>query len=234
MKKQYIEVDGIPAVIWGAPSERLYLAVHGDMSHKEDKVIELLAEEAVLKGYQVLSFDLPEHGDRKQERTPCKVTFCMADLARVMEYARQSWRRYSVFACSIGAYFTLMTYQDEPLDKALFLSPVVDMRRLIETMMQWFSVTPEMLRESGEIVTPIGKTLDWDYYTYVKEHPVRNWRTATGILYGEQDQLCEQAVVRRFAESFGCGMEIVPGGEHFFHTEDQLRQFSSWLRRQVG
>ncbi len=36
------------------------------MSNKEDTVIQKLAEEANQKGYQVLSFDLPEHGRKEQ------------------------------------------------------------------------------------------------------------------------------------------------------------------------
>ena len=36
------------------------------MSNKEDAVIQILAEEADRKGYQVLSFDLPERGEKKE------------------------------------------------------------------------------------------------------------------------------------------------------------------------
>ena len=64
-----ISIGPIPAIIWGPPSQHLVLAVHGNMSHKADTVIELLAGNAVPRGYQVLSFDLPEHGDRKTDPT---------------------------------------------------------------------------------------------------------------------------------------------------------------------
>lgn len=46
--------------------KKIFIAVHGNMSNKEDAVIQILAEEADRKGYQVLSFDLPEHGERKE------------------------------------------------------------------------------------------------------------------------------------------------------------------------
>ena len=62
---EQIKIGPIPAIIWGPPSQHMVLAVHGNMSHKADTVIELLAGKAVARGYQVLSFDLPEHGDRK-------------------------------------------------------------------------------------------------------------------------------------------------------------------------
>lgn len=57
----------IPAILWGKNTGNLFLAVHGNMSNKEDDVIVVFAEEAIKKGYQVLSFDLPEHGERQNE-----------------------------------------------------------------------------------------------------------------------------------------------------------------------
>ena len=44
------------------------------MSSKEDEVIKIFADKAVSKGYQVLSFDLPEQRERKNDTTYlCKV-----------------------------------------------------------------------------------------------------------------------------------------------------------------
>ena len=138
MKTQKLLVDQIPAVVWGEPSDRVFLAVHGNLSNKEDTIIRLLAEEAALRGIQVISFDLPEHGERAGTQPPCKVQFCVRDLRKVMDYAKSRWQQISLFACSMGAYFSLLEYHAEPLHQALFLSPVVDMRRIIENMMTWF------------------------------------------------------------------------------------------------
>lgn len=64
MKIERTKINNIPAIIWGEKSSKVIIAVHGNMSNKEDEVIKILAEEATSKGYQVLSFDLPEHGER--------------------------------------------------------------------------------------------------------------------------------------------------------------------------
>ena len=226
-----INIGPIPAIIWGQPSQRLILAVHGNMSHKADTVIELLAGKAVARGYQVLSFDLPEHGDRKTDPTPCKAAECVRDLETVMEYACARWNHISLFGCSLGAYFSLLAYRDCNLEQCLFLSPVVDMERLIESMMSWSNVTPDQLREQGEIRSCVGQMLYWDYYCYVKAHPIDRWTPPTRILYGEQDNLCERGIVERFALRFSCSLEVVPGGEHFFHTEEQLAAYRHWLDR---
>ena len=120
---------------------------------------------------QVLSFDLPGHGGRKDEPAPCRIQVCVPELRAVMGYAKKRWAHVGLFACSLGACFSLAAYADEPLEQALFLSPVLDMRRLIENMMGWFGVTQERLCRERAIETPTGETLYWDYYCYLKEHP---------------------------------------------------------------
>ena len=62
MKK--IVVEGIPAVLWGEPSDRIYIYVHGKQGYKE--YAEAFAKVAEEKGYQTLSFDLPIWGLKMQ------------------------------------------------------------------------------------------------------------------------------------------------------------------------
>ncbi len=46
MLKDNFNISNIPAVLWGDKSERVFIAVHGNISNKEDAVIQILAEEA--------------------------------------------------------------------------------------------------------------------------------------------------------------------------------------------
>ena len=55
MKK--IVAEGIPAVLWGGPSDKIYIYVQGKQGYKE--YAEAFAKVAEEKGYQTLSFDLP-------------------------------------------------------------------------------------------------------------------------------------------------------------------------------
>ncbi|MDL2237319.1 alpha/beta hydrolase [Christensenellaceae bacterium OttesenSCG-928-K19] len=231
MKQQQLELCGIPAILWGADTERLFIAVHGDQSHKADDVIRILAEEAVKKGYGVLSFDLPEHGGRKGEARICNVRNCVEDLGKIMKYARGLSKEINLFGCSVGAYFGMMAYKGERLTQALFLSPVVDMKRIIENMMRWFDVSGERLEREGEIQTPV-KTLYWDYYQYVAQNPVE-WDKPTALLCGEKDDISEFEKVREFAERFKASLIVMEGGEHYFHTEEQLGYFRGWLERHI-
>jgi len=231
MEKRRFEIDNIPAVLWGKQSEHVFIAVHGNMSYKEDTVIEVLAEASTGKGYQVLSFDLPEHGERSADDTPCKVQICVRDLKSIMKYAKEHWNKISLFACSMGAYFSLLSYNDEKIEQSLFLSPVVDMERIITNMMMWFDITPERLQNEGEINTPIGQKLYWDYYCYVVENPIVKWNCHTSILYGSKDDLCEYDTIEHFASQFHCELVVMEQGEHYFHTQEQLDIFRSWLKK---
>ena len=231
MIRQDFKIGKIPAILWGDKSDQLFVVVHGNLSNKADDVIVVFAEEAVAQGYQVLSFDLPEHGDRKRENYICKVQNCVQDLTVIMNYAQSLSRNISVFACSMGAYFSLLAYRDQPLKQCLFLSPVVNMERIITNMMSWFGISENRLETEKEVPTPIGQTLYWDYYCYVKEHPIALWDKPTAILYGSADNLCEFDVVADFTKRFDCDLQIMEQGEHYFHTEEQLQFFRQWLRK---
>jgi alpha-beta hydrolase superfamily lysophospholipase len=231
--KQDLKINGIPAILWGGKAPKLFIAVHGNMSSKSDDVIVILAEKATQSGYQVLSFDLPEHGERRNDPTPCKVQYCVKDLSAIIGYAKTKWDEISLFACSMGAYFSLLTYKEEALKQCIFLSPVVDMERIINNMMTWFSVSKEQLKAEKEVATPIGQILYWDYYCYVKDHPISSWNKPTAILYGSDDDLCECEMVSNFAQQFNCDLTVMEYGEHYFHTKEQLEFFGGWVAAQI-
>lgn len=232
MKKHPLVIEEIPALLWGENSEQLYLFVHGKMSCKEEAAG--FAQIAVARGYQVLSFDLPEHGERKGKTD---VTFDIwngiRDLHIIMNYVEKHWKNVSLFACSIGAYFSLMTYAEKSFSKCLFLSPIVDMKQLIEDMMKWYSVSEEELQAKGIIDTPMGEKLDWMYYRYVVEHPVVSWLSPTMILYGSADNLMSQETIQAFVEKHGAELTVLEGGEHWFHTEEQVAFLEKWLDERV-
>ena len=229
MHLQKITIDGIHAIIWGQRSDRVYLVVHGKSSCKEDA--ERFAAIAVDMGYQVLCFDLPAHGARATQKRACTVQNGVQDLRIVMDYVRQNWNSVSLLATSLGVYFSLIAYRDVKFDRCLFSSPILNMRRLIENMMRWFNVTPEQLQAQREIPTPIGETLSWDYYSYVREHPVDVWNSPVAILYPELDNLTEPEVVDEFAERFGASVEIVNGSEHYLHSDSELAIMDAWMKK---
>ena len=102
-----------------------------------------------------------------------------------------------LIANSIGAYFVMHTLQDCDIAKALFISPVLDMERLILDMMSWANVSEKDLREKGEIPTDFGETLSWKYLCFVRENPI-TWNVPTEILYAGNDKLVSRQTVKEF------------------------------------
>ena len=232
METKRIKINNIPSIIWGEKSSKVFIAVHGNMSNKEDKVIEILANKVTNKGYQLISFDLPEHGERKIDNNYlCKVQNCVNDLKQIIEYAKTNYNEINIWACSIGAYFSLLAYKDEDLKQCLFLSPVVNMKIIIENMMLWSNTTEKELNEKQEIKTDFGQTLYWDYYLYVKENPITNWNKETYILYGNKDDMQNEDIIKNFSDNSNCKLTILKDGEHYFHTEKQLNCYKYWLDR---
>ena len=230
MEIERVKINNIPSIIWGEKSNKVFIAVHGNMSNKEDEVIKILAEKATSKGYQVLSFDLPEHGERKDNTNYlCKVQNCVKDLKQIIEYAKKNYVEIYLWACSMGVYFSLLAYTDEDIKQCVFLSPVVNMKVIIDNMMLWSNTTEKELEEKQEIKTDFGQTLYWDYYKYVKENPIVNWNKKIHILYGNKDNLQDENIIKFFCNRFKCDLSIFENGEHFFHTEEQLAYYKNWL-----
>ncbi len=230
MIKESLLINNIPSMLWGENSSKVFIAVHGNMSNKEDEVIRILAEYVSSKGYQVISFDLPEHGERKNDKEYlCKVQNCVRDLKTIMTYAKANYEEINLWACSMGAYFSLLAYKNEEIKKCLFLSPVVNMKIIIDNMMKWSNVSEDELKEKQEIQTAFGPTLYWDYYEYVKNNPINEWKPKTYILYGSKDNMQFESLIKGFASHFNCELAIMEGGEHYFHTKEQLEYYEEWL-----
>lgn len=229
MKTQKFMFGDIPALLWGEDSDKIYVYVHGKMSRKE--YAENFAVIAESKGCQTLSFDLPEHGERTDSGR-CDVWNGVADLKLISDYAFANWERVALYACSIGAYFSLNAYNAMPFEKALFQSPIVDMERLVKNMMLWSGVTEAELKDKGEIPSPVD-TLRWDYYQYIISHPVTQWSIQTAILYGGKDNLQPEESVRAFAERFGCSLTVSENSEHPFMAQSDAPIVENWLCRNI-
>lgn len=199
-ERQSITIEGIPAILWGKPSQKIYIHIHGKHSRKE--YAEGFAQIAEEKGFQTISFDLPEHGERTDSPYRCDVWNGVRDLNIIADYVFSRWSRVSLFACSLGAYFSLSAFDRRPFEKCLFQSPIADMEWLVRHMMQWSGVSENDLFEKGEIMTDID-LLRCDYFQYILSHPITRWDIPTRILYGARDNLQPQESIEAFAEKFG-------------------------------
>ena len=225
MKKQELTLAGVPAILYGERSRKVYLYVHGKNGCKEEA--ERFANTACAAGWQVLAIDLPEHGARKDRPEQLLPWAVVPEIQAVYARMQPVWPHIRLYGVSIGAWLAMQALRAEKLEKALLVSPVVDMETLILSMMQGAHVTEEQLKAAGEIPTEMGETLSWPYLCWVREHPL-HWKVPTQVLYADTDPLTGHTAMEQFRQQTGAHLTILEGGEHWFHTETQLAALQSW------
>ena len=146
---------------------------------------------------------------------------------------RKEYEEIILIANSIGAFLAMNARIGGMVDRALFISPIVNMERLIRDRMQQAGITEAELARRKEIPFEGGEPLSWAYLSYVRAHPVQ-WTVPTRILYGGRDCLTSLETMTAFAERCGAPLTVMEEGEHWFHTEEQMRFLDAWVRKSMG
>lgn len=152
-----------------------------------------------------------------------------AEFPRFFDLQSKDYDAVTLIANSLGAYFSMLSLAERKIERALFISPIVDMEKLILNMMRWANVSEDELERRGEIATPFGETLSWGYLRYVRGHPIC-WNAPTRILYGGRDNLTARDTVTAFTSRIGAELTVMEDGEHWFHTEEQMRFLECWIK----
>lgn len=231
MQEAVFQIESLPAVLYGGETDKVYLFIHGKNGCKEEA--KAFAELACPLGWQVLGIDLPGHGVRKGEGDAFTPWCVVPELQTVMSFARRNWKSIALRADSIGAWFSMLAFGAEPLANCLFVSPILDMERLIQNMMQWAGVTKQVLQERETVETAFGETLSWRYYQYARANTIQTWPWPTSILYADRDNLTERHTVDGFTARFHCDLAVMERGEHWFHTKEQLEVLEQWLQTHI-
>ena len=194
----------------------LVIYIHG----KGGNIEETNHYQSIFRESDVIGFDY-------KSQTPWE-----AEIEFPMLYDRyaKSYDSVILIANSIGAYFTMLSLAEKNISHALFISPIVDMEKLIIDMMKWLNITEDELKSKKEVETEFGETLSWEYLSYVKNHPIR-WSVPTSILYGEKDNLTSKESITKFAEQISADLTIMGNGEHWFHTDEQLKFLDTWVKK---
>ena len=152
-----------------------------------------------------------------------------AEICEAVKRLKDRYKSVILIANSIGAYFSMNAGIDDLIDKAYFISPVVDMEQLISGMMDMAGVSEAQLKEKGVISTAFGEDLSWDYLCYVRDHSLK-WNVPTEILYGKRDDLIPYETITAFSKAHGARVTVMENGEHWFHSEDQMRLLDKWIK----
>lgn len=151
------------------------------------------------------------------------------EIKEEIDILKKKYESIILIANSIGAFFSMNAKIDKDISRAYFISPIVNMEKLISDMMSWANVTEEELQTKKIIETAFGETLSWEYLTYVRNNPI-SWNANTCILYGSADNLTSLDVVTEFAKKYKADLTVMEGGEHWFHTDEQMKFLDKWIK----
>ena len=205
-------------VFWPAlkRSDKLVLFIHG----KGGSADEAEGYREAFKDYDILGFDYKANNPwEAKEEFPKKV-----------HQLKKRYKEIILVAGSIGANFSMASGIEKDIKKAYFISPIVNLEKLISDMITWAGITEEELKERKVVPVSFGDDLEWDYYQYVKKNP-EHWDVETYILYGSLDNLQSLETMKAFVESHNCTLTVVDGSEHWLHTEKDIKAMKEWLNK---
>lgn len=151
------------------------------------------------------------------------------EIHNFVKELKSEYDRIILIANSIGAFFAMNADIEKDIFHAYFISPAADMEKLITGMMDAAGVTETQLQEKGNIRTAFGEDLSWEYLCFVREHPVK-WNVPTDILYGGEDKLISFDTITAFAQEHKANLTVMNGGEHWFHTPEQMQFLDNWIK----
>lgn len=152
-----------------------------------------------------------------------------SEFSDYFDFIIPEYNKTILIANSIGAYFSLISLADKKIEKAMLISLIVDMERLILDMMTRANVSEEELSIKKEIETPFGETLSWEYLSYVRKNPI-HWNILTEILYAEKDNMTSISTITDFSKKINANITVMSGGEHWFHTKEQMDFLDNWIK----
>ena len=150
------------------------------------------------------------------------------EIARTFRDLDEKYDEIVLVANSIGAFFAMNAQIADCVQRAFFISPIVDMVGLIEGVMAQANITESELEARSTIPVSPDFILSWEYLVYVREHPIC-WSVPTEILYGQHDALTSYETMSAFSERHGAKLTVMSNGEHWFHTEEQMSFLDAWL-----
>lgn len=132
-----------------------------------------------------------------------------------------------LIANSIGAFYAYRYLYSFKIEKAFFISPLVNIKRTINKIMKQNKISSERLKQERIIVLDNGQPLSYEFYVSLnKEHA---WNVKTHILYGEKDKIVDQDSIFAFVTRHNSSLTIMKNGEHWFHTPGQLKFIKKWI-----
>ena len=208
------------------------VAVHGFGGDKESTAVRALAERMTERGYAVIAFDLPGHGESRADEYFCAAN-CRLDLENVYDHACELYpgaERRAVFATSFGGYITLLSLDALPGNVRIVLrSPAVDMRDTFERMLP---VPLEKFKREGFAEMGFERKLNVPYafYTELCENDISNTDMQRKMLIiqgGMDDVVLPEHISRFCGVNPGAELEVIENAGHRFKRRGEIETLVS-------
>lgn len=214
------------------PSSETVIAIHGFAGTRKSKTILNLAEKLNKSGIEVVSFDLPGHGNSELDGSQLTVSNCLDDIETVYNHitALSSDKPISIFATSFGAYLALL-YTDRSRHKfknIVLRCPAIDMYSCMSTLLN---------NNPNEITYPV--TLGYNrkidiYKEFIEELKENNVfeeialnKNNITIIHGVDDSIAPIEMSRKAAEiNKNIKLIEIPNCEHVLRDDDGGKQLN--------
>ena len=149
------------------------------------------------------------------------------------EKLTKNYKEVIVIANSIGAFYAYSYLSNFNIKKAFFISPIVNMFKIINDLKEENKISDDELIEKKFITLKSGETLSYDFYKKTKNFKDK-WKVPTKILYGENDNLVDIKDITSFlANHPNSELTIKKNGEHYMHTEEDLKFIKKWILNNI-
>jgi pimeloyl-ACP methyl ester carboxylesterase len=188
---------------WNHPQERRALILHGfgSAAHKFEDYGLMLAE----KGYEVLAFDAPAHGESEGNRTNA-IEYC----AMIKEVIKLYGPVESYLAHSFGGISLSLALEDLPHDehtKVVFIAPATETTSAVDGAFNMLKIKNEVVRNEFEkIVFKLsGKKTEW----FSMRRAMQNIKASVLWIHDEEDDITPWADALKVKEDMHTNIKFV-------------------------
>lgn len=206
MKYLKSKLEDTEIITWGIKKDKLIIAIHGLNSEKDNLFIKLVFPKAFVRGYQIISFDLPMHGVNKNKFT---YDNCFKLLNKIYDKYANEYKEIYLLSFDIGCFLSLLCYEKKTFKKCLFISPILDIN--------YFK---EKVKRNDRV---------FNYLKNFKELDNINWLNNTYLLYGFKDTLQSYNIIESFTNKFTFQCYFSNNANHFFDTQESINDYIDFI-----
>jgi pimeloyl-ACP methyl ester carboxylesterase len=212
---------------WNHPQKRKALILHGfgSAAHKFEDYAVLLAA----RGYEVLAFDAPAHGESEGDRTNA-IEYC----AMIKEVMAKYGPVESFLAHSFGGISLSLALEDMPHDghtKVVFIAPATETTSAVDGAFNMLKIRNKVVRNEFEkiIFELSGKKTEW----FSMRRAMQNIKASVLWIHDEDDDITPWADALKVKEDNHHNIKFVLtkglGHRKIYHDENIKKQVINFM-----